>query len=137
MTTLIPTITEIRLVDVLERGVPNKERIALKVEATIDIGSYALVLGVRAPGGAFITPIPDSMFWFGSATVNANDWIFVYTGSGTPSKVPPAGDVGNVYIIHWGRPHTVFHDPQIVPALWRISGLLFPPPPAALPQPHV
>jgi hypothetical protein len=137
MTTFVPVITELAIAHVYEPGVPNKERIAIRVDAAVDLGSYAVVLGVRSPGTQFITPIRDSMFWFGSGTVAVRDWIFVYTGSGTPTTVPPSADtpgVGNVYVLYWGRPQTAFHDPQVVPVLWRISGVFIPPVSLALPQ---
>lgn len=136
--TLIPVVTELRLVGVFEPGVPNRERIVLKVETRLDIGMYAIVLGRRVQQVGHAAPMTDSMYWIGSGTVEPNDWFYLFTGSGTRTIIPPDVDHGKLFVEFWGRPLTVFQDGQIVPMLWRLSGATVersaPELPASLPQ---
>jgi hypothetical protein len=132
--TLLPPIPELTLVGVFDRGVPNRERIVLKAETTIEVGNYAVVLGIRYLHTGVFVPIQDAMFWFGSGAAVANDWLFLFTGSGTFNSIPNADGTGKIYLSYWGREHTLFHDPTTEAVLWRINGANFPPPPVALTQ---
>ena len=134
MTTLFPSITEFARLEVLDRGVPNKERIAFRAETTVDTGRFALVLAARVPGTALVMTLPDSSLWLGSKTLSENDWVMMYTGAGTAKTLPPAGGYGSVHIGYWGKDTTVLHDPNVVPVIWRLSGILIPEMPVALPQ---
>ncbi len=122
-TSFIPLIPELRLLGVFEPGIPNRERIVLKVETKLDIGMYAIVLAQRGQTTGHATPLRDSMFWIGSGNVEPNDWFFLFTGAGQQRLIPPEGDNGRLFIEFWGRPQTIFHNSQIVPVLWRLSGV--------------
>jgi len=124
VTSFIPAINEIRLLGVFDAGIPGKERVVLKVEADIDIGWYAIILSSKTASTGHAIPIRDSMYWVGSGIVSANDWIFLFTGSGTKSTVPAADGKAKLFLEYWGRPQTIFHDPRIIPVLWRLSGIV-------------
>jgi hypothetical protein len=112
-----------------------KERIPHRIESELDIGEYALTLGVRSPAPGFVIPVKDALFWFGSGNLVPGDWIFLYTGAGTPSVIPPDENVhGRLLVVYWGRSETVFHDPQIVPVIWHVGGMRTPPVPKAVRQ---
>jgi hypothetical protein len=123
MTSYLPHIPELKLIGVFDAGVPRRERIVLKVEQRLDIGWYALALAMRAQPAGTAQPLPDSLFWIGSGTVDPNDWFFIYTGAGSKTTMPAEGAHGKLFIEFWGRDVTVFHDSQIVPVLWRLSGV--------------
>lgn len=132
----IELIDELMLVDVFDHGKPNLERIAIYVQKACDLSHFCLYLGMPGPEMPF-TPVRDHMLWFGSGQVNAGDWIFVYTASGTttitPNGLPKPGAVQQRIInIHWGKEHTVFQNRAVSPLLIRIGGIgvLAPPPPA-------
>ena len=123
--TLLADIAELQLFGVFERGQPNKERVVLKPTITVDIGNYAVMVGARTPtAGNLIVPLRDHMFWFGSAFLTPNDWLFLYTGHGTPSRLPSPDQSGHLYICYWGHDQTIFHDAQIVPAVVRFNGIM-------------
>jgi hypothetical protein len=124
ITSYLPPITEVRLLGVFDPGVPNMERVVLKVEANIDIGWYAIILSQRGQIRDHATPIKDCMYWFGSGSVAPNDFFFLYTGSGTRSTLPPDGGHGKLFIEFWGKKETIFHNAQIVPVLWRLNGIV-------------
>jgi hypothetical protein len=122
-TSFLPLIPELQLLGVFDPGVPRRERIVLKVEAQIDIGWYAIILAIRGQPSGHIAPLRDSMYWIGSGSVQPNDWIFLFTGSGQQITLPAEGDHGKLFVEFWGREETVFHNSQIVPVLWRLSGI--------------
>lgn len=134
--TLLAGIAELQLFGVFDRGVPNKERVVLRPTVAMDIGAYVVIAGVRAPPPHnLISPLRDHMFWFGSGVLTANDWIFLYTGHGTPSKYPNAEGSGQIYTTYWGHDLTIFHDPQVIPAVVRLNGVQYEPRPEAAAQP--
>jgi hypothetical protein len=105
-----------------------------KAQSAIDLGRYAVVLGVRYLQTGNLVPIRDTMFWFGSGTVQPQDWVFLFTGSGQPRSTPNAEGNGQLHLVYWGKEHTVFHDPTTEPMIWRLDGLGLPTVPLALPQ---
>lgn len=134
--TVLAGIPELQLFGIIERGVPNKERVVLKPTIALDISPYVVFAAVRtAPGTDLISPLRDHMFWFGSAFLQPNDWIFLYTGHGTPSTFPASDGNGQVHTLYWGHSLTIFHDPQVIPAIARFNGLQYEARPGAAPQP--
>jgi len=129
MTTLLPMVPELLLEGAFDRGVPNMERIVMRPRSTIDVGNYVVLLGLRVEGSAFVTPVRDAMYWFGSATLSPDDWLFLYTGPGTPTKVPAVGAPGSLYLSYWNRPATILHDQKIVPVIARLGGIIIEPRP--------
>lgn len=113
-------IEDLGLICVLDRGVPNKECIAFKVRADIDLGAYGVMLGLYDNGQA--RPIRDSLYWFGNGRVKEGDWILLYTGGGSPRSREDEG--GNkTYVVFWGRSKTIFGNSQMVPVLFRMDAI--------------
>jgi hypothetical protein len=140
MTSYLATIPELTLQGVFERGLPNKEHVVLKAEVPVDLGFYAVVLGLRNPGTeALATPLVDSTYWLGSAEIPAGDWVFLFTGPGTPSKIRSKDNTCDLHLIFWNRKQTIFHDTRIIPLLWRLNGITIEksaePPPVAPTKP--
>jgi len=133
--TVLPDIPELQMIGVLDRGQANKERIVLKPKMALDIGNYAVLVGLRTPTANFIMPLRDHLFWFGSGLVYPSDWLFLYTGHGVPSRLPYEPESGHLLTIYWGRDETVFHDPQVVPAIVKFSNILIEQRPQPQPQP--
>lgn len=128
---LLAPVSEIEIVGVYDRGVANRERIVLRANTTIDCSQYAVVAGpvtVNA-GASFIYPARDVLYYFGSGIVYATEWVIIYTGSGDALKTTMQGSGEPVYVVHWGRPTTLFADSRISPALIRVDAIniLLPP----------
>lgn len=125
-------IDELQLYGVYDQGVPNLERIVIRATRQINAGDFGLMLGIRGHGGSAI-PLRDNMLWFGQGTVQANDWLFVYTAPGETrvSDIPNSSE--RIISIHWGKTQTVFNGPEFVPILFRIGGIQIPHNPFALP----
>ncbi len=130
---IIPNIAELSLLEVWDRGVPNKECLAIGVNESVDMTQFALLAGTLSPQGGLI-PHPDHFLWFGGAVVNAGDFIFVYTGSGEPRGTKAVNGTNDVYTVFWNRPKTVFANSAVIPALIKFGEVELLSSPTDLPQ---
>lgn len=130
---ILPDLTELSLVAVLERGVPNQECIAISVKETVDLSQFGLLVGVMNPNGLAV-PAQDYFFWFGSAIVSAGDWIFVNTGDGEPRLRKSTDQQFHVYTLFWKRPRTIFANSNVVPLLISMGAVDVMSPPKDRPQ---
>lgn len=131
---IIANIPELLLFDVADRGIPNSERVQIRVEQTTDMGRYGIMVGYANNSG-FTVPFQDNLYWFGDGLVHPGDWILVYTGSGEPRTdnwTQPPGS--KVYSIHWGRSKTMFANSQMIPILFRTDAAVIGNPPGDVPQ---
>ena len=118
-------LSELSIVGIFDRGIPNQERIVLCVNEGIAMGKYGLMLGIRSANGSAI-PIRDNLLWFGDAWLNKGDWVFVYTGPGEPRATAVPNNTENLYSVHWGREKVILTSPEVVPILFRIDAVLVP-----------
>jgi hypothetical protein len=121
---MLRVITELIIMYIADRGVPNKERIYLKTTVDLSLGSYLLSLGYPV-GNQKVYPGIDQYFWFGNETVAADTWIIVYTGPGEP-KISKMNDERKdpVLVLHWGKPQTMLGDTRLFPYLLSVDGVL-------------
>ena len=124
-----------RVVRVFDRGVANKECVAIAVAQTINVGRYGIMLAQHHSGATVSsTPFFDNLFWFGDGVASAGDWLFVYTGPGTPRSSLANNGVNTHFSLHWGKPHTVFANSAVVPILFRVDAVDVLLPPSDQPQ---
>lgn len=130
---ILADIEELLMHPVVDRGIPNKERIALLAQTDVQMGNFGLIIGNAAPNN-MATPIRDNFLWFGDRVIHRGDWVLVFTGQGE-SKVVNGSEPGTkVYSIHWGRGVTMFANTNIVPLLIRLDGVIVGRAPSDLPQ---
>ena len=113
---------ELTLLGVADPGKPNLERIVLRPTQPINVSGFGLTVGLPNPqAGAY--PLFDNVFWFPDLAIAPPSWILVYTGKGQPqNSYLPNGE--QALTLHWQRPYTVFHDPRLVPVLFRAEGVI-------------
>lgn len=131
---IVGLITELSIVGVFSRGTPNEERIVLRVNETLHLGQYGLMIGVRL-GGGFASPIQDNLLWFGDGILNKGDWVFIYTGPGKARVTNLPNSQEKLYSIHWGRQATFLSNTDFVPILFRVDAVQVPDSVLSLPQP--
>ena len=132
---IVGDVTELGIVTIFERGVANKECIAVAVRQAVNVGRYGLMIGQHdATAGQNSIPFFDNLFWFGDGVVNAGDWLFVYTGPGAPSTSWAENRVNKIYTLHWGKQHTMFANTTVVPILFRVDAVNILLPPGDQPQ---
>lgn len=119
---ILPTIAEISLKGVEDRGVPNAERIVLQANEDVNLGAYGLMVGIRSGVQGYAFPARDNLLWFGDAVVRKSDWIIVYTRPGRASDRVVYG-TQRAYFLYWGRERTVFNFPEAMPILFRMDGV--------------
>ena len=122
---ILEGITELTIISINDRGIPNQERLAIQVNKDTDMGQYAVLIGVKAEKG-FAYPINDNLYWFGDGQVSKGDWVFLYTGKGKPRATDIPNQNQKIYTIHWGRDYTILNDTNIVPILLRADGVIVP-----------
>ena len=122
---IVNLITELSIVGVFDRGVPNQERIVIRVNEPVNLGQYGIMIGIRAWSG-FGIPIRDNFLWFGDGIVNRGDWIFIYTGPGKAQTTPLPNTQERLFSIHWGRQNTFLNSNDLVPILFRVDAVQVP-----------
>jgi hypothetical protein len=126
----LDAIFEVAIVGVVEPGVPNKERILLRPTETVNLGQFGMTLAIRnAENPNLVLPVSDNFFWFPSIVVTTPSWLFLYTGKGTYEQTTLAGSSETAHVFHWGREVTIFNYLELVPVLFRQSGILIGPNP--------
>lgn len=109
-------ISSLRIFDVQDRGIPNSEHVVLRADAFCDLGHFWMGIGLRQ-GDNSIFPINDNLLWLGSGYVVQGDWIFVYTGLGTPTVNEIPNQKNRIYTLHWNRDKILFGAREIFPYL--------------------
>jgi hypothetical protein len=94
----------------------------LTANEAVNMGQFGMMIGYYQRAG-FAVPYPDYLFWFGDGVLNENDYLFVFTGQGTPTKVATGDGKSNLYSLHWGRDTTLFANNAIVPILFRMDAI--------------
>jgi hypothetical protein len=130
---ILNDITELSIVVVLGRGIPNEESIALRVKERVNLGQYGIMLGLHTHS-KLARPLQDSLFWFGDGMVNEGDWIFVNTGDGEPRASKSTDQLNSIFSVFWNKKATVFANSNVVPILFRVDAVDVLEPPANVPQ---
>jgi len=121
----LPTTTDLRIVTVLDRGLPNKERVVFRSYASVNLQNYIVGLGVTTDD-VLVTPLSGYIYYFEDVVVPTQSWIIMYTGSGQKqvSTIPNTHEVAFTY--HWGSASVLFTELGVVPILFRVSEMNFP-----------
>jgi hypothetical protein len=119
---IVADLTELSISAVFDRGKANHERIVIAVHEAVNMGQFALLLGIKSEGNSAV-PLRDNFCWFGDGLVSPDQLIFVYTGPGEPVKSTLPGSEIVTYSLHWGRETTVLHNPEVVPMLIRVDAV--------------
>ena len=119
---IIPPIFELGNVTVSDPGVSGKERIVFRPTEEINLAQFGLLVGWRDKNGV-TRPLDNEFLWFGEVTATPPCWIVVYTGKGN-------FNVGNhnghpVYFYYWGKSTTVFNVTEVIPLVFKFSGIQF------------
>ena len=113
------------ILGVYDRGVPNQERIVIRVYGFTDLNRIFIGVGMRQPPQS-ILPINDNSLWMGSGFVMPGDWIYVYTGRGNPRVDSIPNQDNKIYTMHWGRTTVLFQSPELVPFIYRLDWVRLP-----------
>jgi hypothetical protein len=117
----------LEILEVLDRGNLEKERIAFRSVADLDIGQYAIFCAYRNEGG--VTAFVPTSYWFPDHPVKAGDSLLVYTKLGDNRFATEDGP-DRVHHLFWNRSRALWGENNYVPVLILIAEwkpLLLPP----------
>lgn len=121
---------------VMDAGVPNRERVAITVQAPVNAAEFGLMIGTSTTA-LDASPFSDFLFMFGAGQLLTGDWMYVYSGHGEPRVDSIQGVNTRLVSLYWGRSSTIFYNPNIVPILFRVAAYTtLPPPPVLRPLPQ-
>jgi hypothetical protein len=92
---------------IADRGVPDKERLALKVASDTTL-SYFVVLDTAYLTPQTINSVPKRAFWFPPKPVKTGDWVILFTKAGTPSE-RKLEDGTTAHFFFWGQPQVLWN----------------------------
>jgi hypothetical protein len=110
---------KISIVGILDRGVPNQERLHLRSLADVSLSSYAVFdTGYLNPGR--ISNFPKNVYWFAPKNIKAGDSVVVYTNAGVNSSTPNI-DGTTTYFFHWGKSTILWSAPGSCAVVWELN----------------
>lgn len=83
-------------------GIIDKERLAIRVLADVNIGSYVVLRSIKSDKGKPVSGTKDA-YWFPDIEVKKGDMIVLYTKSGTSGKKALAGGDGLAHFYYWSK----------------------------------
>lgn len=115
MSSIYPNI---EIFGVYDRGVPNQERIVLRVNSPTSLNNYFLFLGYSSNQNEnTVWPYTDNFLWLTGVNMDVPGWIFVYTGKGTPSISSEKITKQPLQTLYWNKESVVLENFNIFPAL--------------------
>jgi hypothetical protein len=97
----------LRIKQMLDRGVSGKERLWMVAEADLDLAFY-VVFDTRFEEGG-ISSGPKHVHWWATHSVKKGDWVILYTGTGA-SQIQARTDGKTNHFFHWGFPNALWND---------------------------
>ena len=98
----------IEIVQIADRGVPNQERLHLRVMKPANLIFYVVLVSMQYDEK--VVRMPSHTFWFPVQLVNAGDHVILYSGPGQDTS-RYADDGHQNFFYYWGLDRTVWHDP--------------------------
>lgn len=121
------TAKKISLVGVKDRGVPDKERIALRARLPVTLSSFVVIPTGYNSADEAVFDINYYAFWFPTVDVDAGDTVLIYTNQGENTSFRN-GNGHQTYVFHWGFPAPILDDAAIGGiAVLELSGWIFKP----------
>jgi len=130
---IFPPPLELSLLGLFGAGDPGNERILLRPTEPVNLAQFGILVGYKLSNNN-IVPLYDNFFWFGEITVPTPSWIVIYTGQGESRLTKHSQSGQPVYLFYWGREHTLFHDPNVLPIIFQIGAVLLTHNPVSIPQ---
>lgn len=116
---LPPPMFDFTIESVSSRGVPNSERVVVRVNYDTVTTNLGMMIGFRDPNRQ-IVPLNNRLFWFGSGNVSRGSIINIFTGHGTPTS-HENGNGTSSYNLFWGLDLVAFDRQELEPVLFRLG----------------
>lgn len=111
----------LEIFSVSDRGLPNTERVNLRVNSRTYLGDYFLHVGIQLPNNRAL-PIPNISLWLGEDIIAAGSWVVIYTGPGETKLMTQTKDTREpMIVLHWHLNGTIFNEKNVVPVLIKVD----------------
>jgi len=97
----------LEIIKMLDRGIPNKERLWLRVLADCDL-TYFIVFDTTYTSANSISNVQRHAHWFTPKKVRTGDYVILYTGRGNPSE-SKNNDGSTNHFLFWGLDRTIWN----------------------------
>lgn len=96
----------IRVVEIQDRGIANRERLHIAVDTTVSLYHY-VVYTSTSPDKRQVSAGGHLAYWFPGHEVGPGDNVFLYTAYGY-DKVEKNNSGGHDYFFYWNNPQTLW-----------------------------
>lgn len=117
---------DLSVIGIYDAGVANLERIVLRADKPVDLAGYLLLIALRGQAGGGSIPLRDNMLWLGNTSIDAGDWVYVYTGPGVAQTTALPNNPNKVVSLYWGKNQTIFQATHLTAALIKIEHVQYP-----------
>ncbi len=117
---------DLSVVGIYDAGVANLERIVLRADQKVDLAGYLLLIALRGQAGGGSIPLRDNMLWLGNTSIDAGDWVYVYTAPGVAQTSTLPNNPNKVVSLYWGKNQTIFQGAHLTAALVKIEHVRYP-----------
>lgn len=108
----------VSIVQIADRGVPNQERLHLRVQVETNLAYFVIFDTERR--GIGVVPVPKHAYWFVDKPVKAGDDVIIYTGRGqNQSLIRKDGNYNHFF--YWGLLQTLWKDPNACAVVLEVS----------------
>jgi len=107
---------------IIDRGVPNKERVHIFASQPANL-SYYVLMEAQSAGMNQVHSGGHLSYWFGATTVNYGDHVILYTRPGTDNSVRRKDGFMN-YFFYWGLNRTIWNNDQTRAVLFELQSWL-------------
>jgi hypothetical protein len=109
----------IEIINIIDRGIANKERLWLRVIADCDLVYYMVYDTVyQSPSQISITP--KHTYWFRAKKVKAGDYLILFTGKGNASE-SKNNDGSSNHFLYWNLDKTIWNKEGDCAVLFELS----------------
>jgi hypothetical protein len=110
---------KLKIIQIIDRGVPQKERLHMSVLADANLTNYAVIDTARVESTK-IAAGSRRVYWFFDKKVRAGDSVILFSGPGTNISQPRA-DGANNHFYYWGFKETIWGDPLSCAVLLELN----------------
>lgn len=109
----------LQIVRIVDRGLPNKERLWLRATTNINLKFYVVIVtNYNTPNT--VSNTPRFAYWFYDKNVKAGDNVVLYTGQGRNSESPNSSG-GTNHFFYWGLPNSLWNKTGDCAILFEIN----------------
>ena len=110
----------IRIIQIIDKGIPNNERLWLKALRNLDLSHY-VVINTNVLSNGNIMPYHRECYWFPKKIISAGDTIVLYSRIGTDNEIVNK-DGTKTHFFYWGNKSTLWGKVDSAAVVLEITG---------------